>query len=191
MSNLERLIRAAKGNDERAMLEIIGKFKPLIGKYYAESGYDEDMRSALELKLVEVVKNGIDFEEFRSRSEGAFVNHIVSSLYHEYLAISKKKRKTQTHEILCEDDSLMDSIMAENAYTDGNIHDTPIEDGILFEALRSILTEREFDCVYFTTVESYTSEEIAKRLRVTKQAVNQCKLRAYGKIRDYFNNGND
>jgi len=172
MQSLKELITLAKANDEGAMLEIIEKFRPLIHKYLRKSYYDEDVKSALELKLIEIVKLKLD--NLREQNEGALIKYIASSLYHQYLELVSKNMAKK--EIISENYLInlidLNQALPENA----------IEDTVLFESLKSILTEREFACMYYIVFMGYTAEELSKKWNITKQACNQCKKRAFNKI---------
>jgi len=181
MYSLAELIESAKKNDENAMLEIINRFKPIIDKYLKKLCYDKDAKSILELKLIEVVKLELKLDNLRDCGEGTLVNYIVSSLYHKYLEICGKTATLTTSELLCEQNILYHLSDSQNFFREKNI-----ENYVFFESLRKILTEREFDCVYYIAYMGYTSEEISKHLNITKQACNQCKLRAFRKIRAFF-----
>ena len=181
MKNLEQLIKLAKENDENAMLDIIEKFQPVINKYFIKSCYNKDVKSALELKLIELIKCEINLDNMRELNEGSLVNYIAASLYHQYIAISSGKNSVKLKlEILCEDNILIDLNESVDFY------DSNIDDRILFESLRGLLTEREFDCVYYIVFEGYTAAELAEYLHISKQACNQCKRRALEKIREFF-----
>lgn len=175
MGNLKELIELAKADDKNAMLEIIEKFRPLIHKYFRKSYYNEDVKSALELKLIEIVK--LKLNKLREQNEGTLINYIASSLYHQYLEIANNTKS----EIVCEDDIL--GLFGSNRL----LSEKNIEDTILFESLKTILTKREFDCVYYIVFMGYTAEELSKKWSITKQACNQCKKRAFHKIlKNYF-----
>lgn len=60
------------------------------------------------------------------------------------------------------------------------------EHEMFMDMLRSELTEREFICVRMIIIEGWTAEMVAKKLGVSKQAVNQCKLRALEKIKNLY-----
>ena len=181
MQNLETLIKLAKENDENAMLTIIDKFKPLIDKYYKKSKYDEDVKSAMVLKLIELVKVDIRFDKLREVNEGVLVNYIVSAMYHEYIALSGKRNKKTKAEVTCDDDNLINMVdLSENTM------ETEVDDVVFFEMLRTILTKREYDCVYYIEHMKYTAEEMAQWQSKSKQACNQGKLLAFDKIRKYY-----
>jgi len=182
MQSLENLIKLAKDNDENAMLEIIKKFQPVINKYFKKSCYNEDVRSALELKLIEVVKADLNLDNFLEFNDGIFVNYIVSSLSHEYIKISIKDSKKSHIEMLCEE-GLLTSLFDTNVF----VYEQKAENTFLFDLLRKILTKREFDCVYNIVFMGYSPEELAEEWDISRQACNQCKKRAFDKIQKYLN----
>ena len=180
MQNLENLIRAVKENDDNAMLMIIEKFQPIIQKYFKMSYYSEDIKSELELRLIEIVKVEINLDNMKNNNEGTLVNYIASSLYHHYIAVSAKNNKYKL-EIGCENETLIDLFDKNKAGSDETI-----ENNFLFEILKDILTEREYECVYYIVFMGYTSEELGEKWNITKQACNQCKKRAFNKILKHF-----
>jgi DNA-directed RNA polymerase specialized sigma subunit len=177
---IAEMIRSAKENDENAMLELVERFRPVINKYFKRSNYDEDVKSELELKLIEVVKIDINFDNLRDKNESALVNYIVSSLYHRYLAVSMNRAAKEKSELVYENDVLSSLPAPDNSFFETT------EENILLETLQSILTEREYCCVYAIVFMGYAAEEVAKYLHITKQACNQCKLRAFEKLRKYY-----
>lgn len=56
MRNIDEKIILAQKGDEKAMLEIIDDFSPIINKYTRLLKYDEDCRSELILKLITLIK---------------------------------------------------------------------------------------------------------------------------------------
>ena len=181
MPDFEKLIRRAKENDENAMLEIIEAFKPLINKKFKESYYNEDVKSELTMKLIEVVKCEINLDKMREVNNSTLVSYIKSSIHHHYIYISRKNKSKQTSEFDEDDEEMLDSYDLGNA-----LSEIGISDFITFEFLKSMLTEREYDCVYCNVFMGYTSEEISRYFHITKQACNQSKLRAFKKIRSYY-----
>lgn len=64
--------------------------------------------------------------------------------------------------------------------------ETAMEDSILFETMKTTLTEREKLCVQRIVIEGWTAEALASALGITKQAVNQCKKRALEKLKKIY-----
>lgn len=51
---------------------------------------------------------------------------------------------------------------------------------------KSLLTEREFMCVKLIVIDGWTADTVSKKLGVSKQAINQCKLRALKKVKELY-----
>jgi DNA-directed RNA polymerase specialized sigma24 family protein len=181
VQNLETLIRLAKKDDQNAMLEIISKFQPLINKHYRNSKYNEDVKCEMESKLIELVKKEIRLDNMRELNDGSLVNYIATSLDNHYFAGFKKRNKTTKLEVVFDNEELI-SVFDENK----NMNEGGIDEVILFEMLRKILTEKEYDCVYYIVYMKYTAEELAQEWGISRQACNQCKKRAFDKIRNYY-----
>ena len=175
MDRLVNLILKAKENDEKAMLDILEMFEPLIKKYHRLLNYEEDLKQELIYKIIKLIKVEIVFENLKNINDYVLLKYIESSVYHYYIFLSKHKNLIANYE--CSEE-IMPSITGYQ-----NISD----DFVVIDLLKSILTEKEFISFYFTEIMDYTSEETAKVLHITKQACNQNKLRAIKKIRDYYN----
>jgi len=155
------------------MLEIIKKFRPLINKKYREAYYDEDIKSELTLKLIRIIKD-IRIDNMREINEFVLLRYIEKSIHNHYIHVLKKNRANKTTEIFGE---------FEEAFS---FSKSGVSDAIFFQFLQAILTNREFECVYYNVFMGYTAEEIAEYLHISKQACNQNKLRAFKKIRKYY-----
>ncbi len=59
-------------------------------------------------------------------------------------------------------------------------------DEILIETLKQVLTEKEFSYVYQIVFQGHTAEQVAEKLGISKQAVNQSKNRALNKLRELY-----
>jgi len=174
MGRLEQLILRAKENDEKAMLEILEMFEPLIKKYHRLLNYEEDLKQEIIYKIIKLVKAEIVFEKLRSLNDYVLLKYIADSVYHRYIQLSKNKNFATNYE--CSEEIMLDIAGFQN------IND----DFMIIDLLKSLLTEKEFICLYYTVIQGYTSEETSKMLNITKQACNQTKLRAIGKIRKYY-----
>ena len=101
MESLADKIRLAKDGDEKAMLDIIERFEPLIGKYTRLLNYDnEDCRSDLIEKLITLVKVEIDLGKLRSDNDGTLFNYIRFALRHHYILLSKANQKIRDNEAI-------------------------------------------------------------------------------------------
>jgi len=174
MDKLRDLISKAKENDEKAMLDILEMFEPLIRKYHRLLSYDEDLKQEIIYKIIKLIKTEIIFENLRIINDYVLLKYIKDSVYHHYIYLSKNKKSMTNHEYIEE-------------ITNPEARQSLNDDFIIVDLLKSILTKKEFVCVYFTEIMGYTSEETAKMLHITKQACNQNKLRAIKKIKNYYN----
>ncbi len=180
MKNLVDKILLAKSGDEDVMLEILNLFSPLIKKYTRLLNYDEDCRSELILKIITLVKNEIEPDKMQLLNDGAIISYISNAMYHHYIWLSRGISKIRDNETTCEGETLI------NVLDNSHFNPDEMEDGLLMETLRSILTERELICIKLIVLEGYTAKYVADKLGVTKQAVNQCKNRALKKLKKYF-----
>ena len=177
MKDLENLIRRAKAEDTGAMIELIDTFSPLIGKYTRFMDYDEDFRSDMILKLIIVIKNEMDLDAFRVVNDYTILKYLKIALHRHYIMLSKRKKRLEDNETTYEFDELVDMIDNRDSFVE------TLYDGIRLEQLRDILTQREYDCIESIVFKGFTATQVAQKLGVTKQAVNQCKKRALSKIR--------
>lgn len=180
MKKLFDLIKLAKAGDEDSMLEILKRFNNLINKYVRLINYDEDCKSELILKLITLVKTEIDIDKMRNNDDSAFVKYISYSLHNQYIVISKAYCQIHNNETAYDPKTIADFL------EDDLQHCEDYEQGIFMDMLRSILTEREFICIRMIIIEGWTADEVAQKLGISKQAVNQCKLRAQKKIKRYL-----
>lgn len=162
------------------MLEIIEICSPIINKYTRLLKYNEDCRSELILKLIILVKNEIDLERMKNKDDGAIINYINSTIRHYYISISKSICKLRDNETLPDQDFWLYN--SENA----TVEFSQIENYIILDTIKSVLTEREFYCIYSIVLNGMTAEEVAKTLNISKQAANQCKKRALQKLKKHF-----
>lgn len=179
MKNFITLIKAAQADDEDAMLEILQSFEPLIMKYTSYMGHDEDFRSELTLKLITFVKT-FNLDSLHNESNYAVISYIEKIVRNEYIAFSKNKNRTATHETHFEYEDFA------NLSESNEILQESTQDGLLYDVMKALLTEREYQCVLLTVIQGYTSEEVGKILGCSKQAINQCKKRALGKLKQLF-----
>ena len=177
MKKIIEKIRLAKSGDDNAMIEIIEQFTPIIDKYTRLMNYDEDCRSELVLKLIALVKNEIDTEKMQNTGDGAIVNYITHAIRHHYIAFSKAFCRKRDNEIVYDRDIFVE-LLEDNLQTPENM-----DNGLMMEMLRSNLTNREYMCVRLIVLEGWTAEQVAARFDVTKQAINQCKIRALAKVK--------
>jgi RNA polymerase sigma factor (sigma-70 family) len=180
VKNLLDLIISAKGGDENAMLKILDMFKPIIGKYTRMMNYDEDFKSEIITKLISFVKLDFNPDKLREANDFVILKYIENVIYHEYILLSKKNNRKTNAEITYDQDTLVDLSDSIESLID------TLHNSLLLYDIERTLTEREFLCVNLIVLQRYTAEQVAAKLGVTKQAVNQCKNRAIEKLYRFF-----
>lgn len=180
MQKLADTIKLARQGNNEAVLYIIDKFTPLIEKYTKLLNCDEDSRSELILKLISLVREEIDIDNLRIRSDGALVNYISYAIRNHYINLSTRKQLTKNNEFSSE----LDIPVVYSEEDNCPFHD--VEHNLMIDIMKSSLTEREFMCVKLIVFDGWTAEAIAKKLGVSKQAVNQCKIRALEKLKKFY-----
>ena len=90
MENLKNTIFTAQNGDKNALLEVITFFDPLIKKYVKLMDYDEDFKSELTIYLMELI-NSMKLSDFRILNDFTIINYVRTSVYHEYIFLSKNK----------------------------------------------------------------------------------------------------
>lgn len=180
---LELIEKGKEGNDD-AVITLINKFNPIIKKYTHMLFY-EDAYNDLILDFIQLIHN-IKFECINNKSDGALVLYISKSIYNDYIKrsnILKKNNKT----IYFFDLSISERnhIELKESTTD-NYFASEID-------LTNNLTKKEETIIRLLYVKNYSVKEIASKLNITRQAVNQSKIRALKKLKkiymDKLNNG--
>ena len=179
MKDFISLIKSAQADNENAMLEIIDAFEPLIVKYTSYMGYNEDVHSELVLKLISFVKT-IDLDKLRCQNNYVIVDYIEKTIRNEYIALSKGQNRTKSHEVHFEYEDFVNISETKDSLQDS------LHDKLIYDIMKSVLTEREFLCVDLVVLQGYTAEQVGERLGITKQAVNQCKKRGLNKLKSLF-----
>lgn len=160
--------------DESATLQLLELFDKLLKKYARLLGTEdayEDLRLFF-LELLEKLKS----KELCSESDGYTVNYISKSVKNQYIALSKaqKLRRENTFSDISEEQMVY---VEQIAATDDRI------DISSYFPSANKLFEREKTILQDFFVNEFSIEEIAQKLNISRQAVNQGKNRALDKIR--------
>lgn len=176
MDEIKKIISAAQANNSDAMMDLIVKFDPIIRKYTRMMKYDEDFRSDLTLHLIEII-NSIDLGKLKIQNDCSIINYIKKSLHHQYILLSKKQKIYRNHENFFEYEDI-EGWLGEDHSTEDNIN-SMITDNLM----KSVLSEREYICVKLMIVDGMSSAEAAKILNITRQTVNEAKIRGLSKLK--------
>lgn len=159
---------------EEAFLSLLEKYDKLLRKYARQLEYEdayEDLRVFF-LSLLCRMKN----QPILEKSEGEIVNYIAFSVKNQSIAISKARK---AHKELCFSD-LSEEQMAIIEDISSTEESPSISD---YFPMDSTLSPVEKEILVKLFVEGFSVVEISKQLNISRQAVNQTKLRAIKKIR--------
>ena len=160
--------------DDEAYLSLLMKFDNLLKKYARLLNYEdayEDLRLFF-LELVLSMKN----KEIALKNEGAIINYISFSVKNQAIALSKKLKEqfeTIFSDISEQQMSIIENIIAEENQEQISHYYPKDERFTLKEA-------KLLEKIY---VECYSISELSKEMGVSRQAINQMKKRALGKIK--------
>lgn len=149
---------------------------PLIKKYSYKLSYKdcEDAKSELTLKLLELI-SVFPLERMQSKTDGALVKYISTSIYHTYLSLQRMQFNRNAELISLE------QMTEEQLHHRKDLSSEPLPDSGL--QISEGLTDREAHVLTMVYAYGYTSTEIADRFRTSKQNINQIKLRALRKLK--------
>lgn len=162
--------------DEEASLLLLEKFDRLLRKYArllnTENGYEE-----LRLFFFELLED-LQKKTICTDNDGYIVNYISKAVKNHYIALSKKHRvynENTFSELSEEQQTYIEQLAATEDRTDISVYFST-----------NVLSERERMILRMLFDEVRSVDEIAKILKVSRQAVNQSKVRALKKIRAEF-----
>ncbi len=156
------LIRQFKKQDMSVFNIIYGEFEKLINFYSSHLGI-EDTKSELTLFLIELLY-AVDLSRFKEDCSFGVKKYIAVCIRNQYIALSKKKQKTTN----------LNCPLYENCAVYSELY----EEKIAVEQLYSFLTEKQKRILDYRYKYGYSDREIAKRLNIKRQAVNQMRNRA-------------
>lgn len=167
-------IALAQSGDKSIMLTLIEQFKPLITKY-AKLLNTEDAFEEMRLVFIELIME-LKLDRLRSRSDGVIVAYITKTIRTRYIA-KNKRRELEDNTVYWDDldESLQRKLEPSNPLFS--------DEENFFKAIPpGVLNEKELGIITMIYLYSYTAAEIARIKGITRQAVNQIKLRALKKL---------
>lgn len=167
--------------DDEAALQLLEMFDKLLKKYARLLG-TEDAYEELRLFFFELLDR-LKCKNLCGNSDGYAVSYISKSVKNQYIALSKARnsRKEDTFSDMSEEQMVY---VEQIAATDDRV-----DISSCFPSGNK-LSEREKLILQQFFVDDYSIEEIAQRLNISRQAVNQAKKRALNKIREALNENN-
>ena len=160
-------IQLAQNSDEKAMLDLIETFSPLLEKYARVLGDVEDSKSDLTLFFIELILK-IKHDKMRTTGDGAIVLYIEKAVKYHYIALSKKKRSQVNHEIELPEQAEHFLPEQRPIYSTFGLLDT-------LSSFEKMVVER-------TVLQGYSSADVARETNCTRQYINQVKKRALSRL---------
>ncbi len=174
-----RLLVKAQQGDEKAMLELINRFQPLLKKYAKKLGYEDAYEDFL-LFFIELVKT-IDLKKLNTLKDQTVAAYIKVSVTHFY---GKKIRR-----ILEEEHEIAFSELTEEQryYVEAKTAKQDEQNIFMELGVDKFLNPNEKSILYLVYARGYTTAEIARKYHKSRQTVNQLKIRTLKKLRKMEN----
>lgn len=163
------LIKKFRENDMSVFPVIFDEFEGLIYHYSLKCDA-EDTFQELTVFLLELLYK-VDIARFEGIEGDGLKRYIAVSLRNKYVAFSKA-----------------DNVLKKNnEYLDDFVSVEPdfLDDFILRDGLDK-LTEKQREIIIFKYLHNYTNNDIARIMKISRQAVNQIKNRAVETLREYY-----
>lgn len=168
------LVVRAEDNDNDAMLELIGRFRPLMLKYAKKLNYD-DAYEDMVFEFIRLIKTGA-MDNLNDRQDKTVISYIKECMVNFY------KKKVQSVIKLHKEIALSDLTEEQLYYVRTQLSQTD-EENILTEfGMDQLLNTKEEEVLYLVYVKGYSAAEIAREWNRSRQAVNQLKKRALQKV---------
>jgi len=176
MAMLYDQIALAQNGDKAVMLALIEQFNPLIAKY-SRLLNTEDAFEEMRLVFIELIME-LKLDKLRSHSDGVIVAYITKTIRTRY--IDKNKRRELEDDTVYWDD--LDEFLQRKLEPSNPLFSA--EEDFIRAIPPGILNEKELDIITMVYLYGYSAAEIARAKEITRQAVNQIKLRALRKLKN-------
>ncbi|MEA5268942.1 sigma-70 family RNA polymerase sigma factor [Clostridium perfringens] len=173
MLNLNERIKKYRENDPNELESLINDFDPLISKY-GNKLKDEDGKQDMIVEFIKILnKMPIKNEKFIENKY--VIAYIQTALKNNYIVLNKKRNKIKEREFYT------DLSIEFNSYYDYNLDNCIIKDCL--KKLSSI----ESDIIENIFIKGISVTDLAKEYKISRQTINQTKLRALNKLKSIFN----
>lgn len=178
--SLYTCIQKIKHGDQEQMLFLLDTFEPLLKKY-ARLLRSEDAFEELQCFLLSFARE-MPLEKLTAPTNGVIISYISKAVYHQYIAISKGRKK-QPRTVYIEEQKDYDLLQYDAAFGESDTYS-----GLVLHDMRQILTKEEYHVVYEHYFRQRSIQDIADSVGKTRQAINQCKNSALKKLRRHWVN---
>lgn len=163
----------AKFGDEGALVEIIDKFRPIIKKYSRKLKY-ETAETDLVIELIKIVRN-MPINSMNLNEEREIISYIAASIKYQYYRLYRQN-------------ALSSYQLPLNDYILFNCQQVDIDSKIFINQLVDKLSTKEKFIINSIFFYGYKEAELAKMLKITRQAINKIKNSALRKLLKYIDN---
>jgi len=166
----EAIKKSKSGNDE-ATMEIINKFRPLIDKYSRKLEYDTASTDLI-ISLIILIRN-IPIGREKLTNDISTAAYIASSIKNQYIRLSKSNRFYK-NEIPMTDIVLLSK------------SEEKIETSFILGEMMDKLSDKQRFIITSIFFYGYTESELAKKMKVSRQAINKTKKKALKTLKKYL-----
>ncbi|KIL53747.1 hypothetical protein KP77_00080 [Jeotgalibacillus alimentarius] len=156
-----------RSGEEREALELLSTFEPVIHKY-GRLLDGEDTKQDLKLHLLKTARK-MPLERLTEKNNKIIFSYLAKSLKYEFIRLSKKNSRM---------------IEIEQAFEIKNVADeAAMNSEIELLEMMGVLTTQEafvIECIY---INDLSATELSQYMKISRQAVNQTKMRALEKIK--------
>lgn len=170
------LIILSRSNSVDDLQEILFDFEPLLKKLSKFLRYEEGSTDLI-IFFIELIKK-MNLEKFKVKSDGVMVKYIHKSLLNKTFELSKKYSKAKFEFVEFDENILNINDHLEKYFFEENI----CFDEYIFKELSGIQKK----VILYKYLKGYSDKEISIIFKISRQAVNKAKNRAFKKIKkDY------
>ena len=157
------------------MLLLISQFKPILKKYARLLNYEDSYNDLVVLFIESIMRTNL--ERIKLKSEGVIVNYIAKAVYHSYCKLVREAVENRISS--CSLEELSNYQIYSSA---SNYPQFPKS----LELPSGVLTQHEWLILMLIYDNDFSVAQIAGMLHVSRQSINQTKLRAESKLRKYY-----
>lgn len=166
------LIVSAKDNNQDSLMELINRFKPLIKKHAYALNY-EDAENDLTADIIELIYNMPVFQ-----NDGQAVQYISKSIRHSYIKFLKAKIRVRDNEFLYDPEFMKNMETIYEDFAEKNLD-------LLF-AIEKLSYNQKW-VIKYKFFYMFQDKEIMKRLKISRQAVYNNKIKALKRLKEMLN----